>query len=63
MSIKREYVLRVIWTKGKDEIDHLSEEYTGVEKIKFVSPICTDVLFSICTFFLISICPVNKGLR
>ena len=35
MSLKREYVLRVIWTKDKDEIEHLSEEYSDAEKVQF----------------------------
>lgn len=35
MSLKREYVLRIIWTKDQDEIEHLSEEYSGVERVRF----------------------------
>jgi len=33
--MKKEYVLRIVWTKDQDQIEHLSEEYSGVDIIKF----------------------------
>ena len=33
--IKKEYILRIVWSNNSDEIEHLSESYSGVERIRF----------------------------
>jgi hypothetical protein len=32
---KKEYILRIVWSKGKDEIKHLSEQFSDLDKFNF----------------------------
>ena len=34
-GVKKEYILRIVWSKDQDELEHLSESYSGVERIRF----------------------------
>ena len=34
MAAKKEYILKIIWSADKDELNHLSEEFSDIETYK-----------------------------
>ena len=35
MAAKKEYILKIIWSADKDELNHLSEEFSDIETFRF----------------------------